>query len=723
MADFRRWFTALAVLALMAGLASAQIGTASGSATGPLTCTANAAATPQLRPEGYTELVGDILITCFGGPALVPGAAIPTTNITIYVSPSVPITSRLIGSGSEVLLLIDDPGSTLPTGANDGNAGFGPRAAQKLCTSLTGGCPAFVGVDKTGLGAGTYEVMSGTLPTGPAFAASTDVANIYQGVVGALGPHTVTFYGVPVLPPVTSGVSRTFRITNLRIPTVNPLAGGAGSPIQVFISTNPSQALPLALASLPVGVIGLPTTYSSNLGPLNPFAQCTPQARQLTATLTYREGFATAFKTRVVPFPTTAPGTAYSAEAINTGIQNVPGGTYGGFSSNSESGFIYPVSGGTAGLADYGTRLKAVFTNIPAGVTLYVSTTSSGPASPIGGSSVVPTAILVATGQTLATEAGSDGAAFSGGIAATTTGSDGLGAVALSPTAGGVATAVWEITNANPSAPDSVTFSVYIGYTPNSGAVSPANPFGLPAVTSGILGALVSNVQMSMAPEPSGGAFSAAAAGTASSGLTIPRFAIGSSANVSFTRIGLCQTTLLYPFVTGYLAAGFETGIAVANTSSDPFGLNPGPIANTISALKETGACALYAYGSTFSAAGVASLPGLAFTLPGCDNFAGVPGQSCFPIVPTGSVQAIQASVVFPNFQGYVIAVCNFQYAHGYAAISDVGIRNFLSSYLALELEPGVTTCTGTAAAAGSAQSFTCTGNTTRGVGIESLIH
>jgi len=34
-----------------------------------------------------------------------------------------------------------------------------------------------------------------------------------------------------------------------------------------------------------------------------------------------------------------------------------------------------------------------------------------------------------------------------------------------------------------------------------------------------------------------------------------------------------------------------------------------------------------------------------------------------------------------------VIAVCNFQYAHGYAAVTDLGIRNLWSSYLALELQ------------------------------------
>ena len=39
MADFRRWITALAVLALFAGLASAQVG-GPGASGGPLQCTA-----------------------------------------------------------------------------------------------------------------------------------------------------------------------------------------------------------------------------------------------------------------------------------------------------------------------------------------------------------------------------------------------------------------------------------------------------------------------------------------------------------------------------------------------------------------------------------------------------------------------------------------------------------------------------------------------------------
>ena len=81
MVDFRRCITALAVLALFAGLAAAQVGP-----TGqPLSCTTNVAVTPQLRGEGFTEQTGDITLTCTGGSTLAPGVAIPQVNITVFL--------------------------------------------------------------------------------------------------------------------------------------------------------------------------------------------------------------------------------------------------------------------------------------------------------------------------------------------------------------------------------------------------------------------------------------------------------------------------------------------------------------------------------------------------------------------------------------------------------------------------------------------------------------
>jgi hypothetical protein len=376
----------------------------------------------------------------------------------------------------------------------------------------------------------------------------------------------------------------------------------------------------------------------------------------------------------------------WAAEATNISpaIQNIPGGLYGGFAANSESGLIFPQfatsntgSGAlnyTAGLADYGTRLKAVFTNIPAGLTMYVSTTSAtqGASFIPGGTSVLPFAVLVATSAS--GDAQQDGSPFTPVTSSTVSLSDGLFAIALSPNSAGVATAVWEVTNANPSATDVLKFSVYISYAATSATA--ANPYGLP-ITVLPLGAPVNNVALSFGPEPSDGVFTTTNATQGQ--VPTPRFAVISTQQGQWTTINLCQTTLLYPFVTG--ASGFDTGIAVANTSMDPFGT-----------VNQTGSCKLYGYGVTISATG--STPSQP-VVPGCDAIANpLNGTNCYGgaggsnVITAGTVGTALASGLFPGFQGYVIAVCNFQYAHGYAAVSDLGIRNLWSSYLALELGP-----------------------------------
>ena len=104
----------------------------------------------------------------------------------------------------------------------------------------------------------------------------------------------------------------------------------------------------------------------------------------------------------------------------------------------------------------------------------------------------------------------------------------------------------------------------------------------------------------------------------------------------------------MYPFVTNQ--AGFDTGIAIANTSTDPFGTGP-----------QAGACQLNWYSGTTSPAATSS------------------GS-----IASGTVYTTLASVTVPNFQGYMIAICQFQYAHGFAFISDLGARNLAMGYLAL---------------------------------------
>jgi len=138
MVDFRRWITALAVLAIFVGLAGAQV-PGNGSPNSALTCSANVAVPPALRSEGMTELIGDIVITCTGGGFITPGNALPTVNITVSLGTNV--TSRLLGNNgatnaSEALLIINESGAAPPAGTlNPLLANFGPAAAQTLCTT------------------------------------------------------------------------------------------------------------------------------------------------------------------------------------------------------------------------------------------------------------------------------------------------------------------------------------------------------------------------------------------------------------------------------------------------------------------------------------------------------------------------------------------------------------------------------------------------------------
>src|SRR5215831_12226407 len=102
---------AIVGLTLLAAAANAQIN-AGGTTAGPFNCTANAANATAVRSQGYSELLGDIVITCAGGAAMPNGSAVPTVNITVALNNTI-VTSRVFANGlSEALLLIDEPGAT-----------------------------------------------------------------------------------------------------------------------------------------------------------------------------------------------------------------------------------------------------------------------------------------------------------------------------------------------------------------------------------------------------------------------------------------------------------------------------------------------------------------------------------------------------------------------------------------------------------------------------------
>jgi hypothetical protein len=240
MADFRRWFYALAVVALLAGLtvpASAQ--------TPPFTCTTSVSVTPVVRAEGYTELTGDLVLNCNGGQPTTPGQPVPQVNFTVFLNTNATskITAAPVSTGglvisalfNEGLLIIDEPNSPLRTPRNPilncGNAGApdsGISSGPGVCGILATSDPAHTydgtqnGYGGTGTGAGFVTTLcdGSTAPVRPvAETFSCGRPNVFQGRVGTpqnVGQlNAVTFLGVPVDPPGTT-TNRTFRITNIR---------------------------------------------------------------------------------------------------------------------------------------------------------------------------------------------------------------------------------------------------------------------------------------------------------------------------------------------------------------------------------------------------------------------------------------------------------------------------------------------------------------------------
>jgi hypothetical protein len=603
-----------------------------------LTCTTNVTVTPQLRGEGFTEQTGDITLSCTGGTPIVAGNTIPLVNITVFYNTLV--TSRLLPStaggsnASEALLLIDEPGSGL--------SGYGPTLPQKLCGNPLAGCPAQVGA----VPGPTFNTSIDPSVAGLA----TPSPNVYQGIVSG---NSVTFFGIPVLPPTTTG-SRVYRITNVRV-NANTLGGSSSSgsqPVQASISISGATSLSISQSSLAVGYVqsGLSTGVSSSNLLLQ---QCATQSKAVAGQLNFTENFGTAFKTRVVPQTNTAyagqinnpplsipPYVNGSGAFLQPANQNTPGAIY-----NSESNFVYPISGAvyTPGLANYGTRLKAIFNNIPTGATLYVSTSNITnlvtpvlpPNGIIGGTGITTYAVLV-NGET------TDDGTASGGFFPTVTATDNIPsgpstpwAVAI-PTPGGIGTAVWEIVNTNPNTTETVSFGAWISYTSNVAQGTP------------VIG--TSTVNLSYA--------ATAASAAASSTLTIPRFIPDGTAARSLLAINICRTILLYPYITNQ--AGFDTGLTVANTSQDPYTLG------SKVTLAQAGSCTFTWYGGTTAAP---------LTPPAPTNTGNIAG---------GTVWTGLASILVPTYQGYAFAVCNFQFAHGFAFISDLGARNLAMGYLAV---------------------------------------
>lgn len=549
MVAFRKVLPVLVLVVMMAAVASA--------ANSTFQCNANAGVPPLVRSEGLAEPVGDLTLNCTGGE---DNAAATFVNVQIFLSTN--ITSNILGSVTEAILMIDDP----------------QPAAQCLHDSPN-----------------TPTNQFGTSPT------TSCIANMFRGQTVSGSPNSIIWRGVPIIPPGSVG-TRILRVTNIRANATGvPTGSFVPGTITEYISITGSTTVPVANQPQMVAFVqdSLDVTIGGTTG-----KQCT--GTSATASIKFSEKFPSAFRKQIetddylVPIEQSSPGLNYVTESIFTNETGVPGL-------------------GKAGKANQGTRFIVKFKNVQNGVSVSVpDRVSSGVLR-----------LQYVSG------AASDG---SGGTASTTNSSQ---AVSLSSGAGYV---VYEVVGTGYGVNGLVedqAFSVSLTYswTPNIGS-------GIPGLgssqVSGNYGPISATTTMSAtAPEP--------------------RFKekwVEGDALV----ISACRTILLWPYITNQI--GFDTGIVISNTSSDPLSGN--------SARQQQGACTLYYYGGT-TGGGAA------------------PSAQTTQVIPTGQQMTFTLSgggtygaPGAPGFQGYMFAICDFQFAHGYAFVTKMGAVDIAHGYLAL---------------------------------------
>lgn len=309
-------------------------------------------------------------------------------------------------------------------------------------------------------------------------------------------------------------------------------------------------------------------------------------------------------------------------EGFATSFKTLGVATFTPGNTQWESGYYSPMSNNGAG-ATQGTRFLIRFSGIPEGVDLDVDYYIDNGSSSITGDAIA-----------LALVTGTDGNGAGGSVTANTSGTT---SVSLS---GGAGVVVYEVLDSNPFRVETCRVELWFSWVADT-----VND--LPEVTSG-------GVTASFAP--------LSTVIIADLGAPEPRFIDNSGDPETIISIARCTTTILFPFVTNQ--AGFDTGMAISNTSQDWLGTEP-----------QDGTCTLHYHGSTLGG-GAAPLDQTSTVIAG--------GEQLLWTLSSGNLaQNIEGGF---EFQGYIIAICEFQYGHGYAFITDGfgGIPSLAQGYLAL---------------------------------------
>ncbi|MDW8131396.1 MAG: hypothetical protein RMI94_12675 [Bryobacterales bacterium] len=359
-------------------------------------------------------------------------------------------------------------------------------------------------------------LLIGNPPYGP--------ASVVQGVMR--GPRTLVFSPVRVSLPGTGTL--TLKIVNVR---VNATQVALASHVMLSVVATAETSIPIVnpIQQVAVSQTGMtmqvrkPDDSASDVPSL---LNCTGHNTTLLAGGDY-------------PAPPASGGRTFNLKFIE------------GFSSAfrppaGEQGTVIdtlPPPLNRAGLADHGTRLRAVFTNVPRDVAIFVTVRQV-----LQGTSTGITAECITTaggpGSPCPVHSSADGGMYRVPL----TGVPGTGEV------------YWEIKSSSAAVLETISFGVAVAYNP-----------GPPAGMGNVLG--------TFSP--------ISTAGEATTGPNdLPRFIATASPVPGFT-IEVCRSVLLFHFVTSI--PGWDTGIAVTNTTRDS------PLFNTAG---QSGKCTAYFYHS-----------------------------------------------------------------------------------------------------------------------------
>ena len=577
--------------------------------------------------------------------------------------------------------------------------------------------------------------------------AESNRPNVFQGrlVDGSFG-QAIQFIGVPIDAPgpsfigtgtngcgsgVTCVPNRTMRITNLRVNSVALNVYNLGNSfslttINTTVSFNGTNFGGNQIVNVQNGTVRIGLLVSSSTAQVDQvtsaatFLQCNATAGVTTNSIVLTEGFPTAFKVRnfaQIIANGVAPGVSqqfYSWNPGHTSItdpdisQNVPNALY-----NTETGINYdtadpiPTPNPPAGTASNGnTAPTGIAFNSggssgAAGGTTGIS--SAGEVSqgtrfaihfagiPLGSNPSVPLAVDLETGAlnadndtgTLIMVCGTD--AHGQGGNTTSCDHTGIGGTSMiSLDANGNGMVVYEVAFADPNALEFANVVVYVNPTLALNANPPVG--GTPQV--GVTGTAVASFAPFYATSTAG----VGAAEILSTTFPIPRFVDNRlpSPPISLFTYSKCACDMLFPWVVGNSA--INTSIVVANTSLDPCAGTA--CAAGFTAQPQSGRVTFWFFGTAdfnFNPATFGSATDASTVIASQQSVSVPPGSyMAFVVSPSSAVAGGQTAgnglkPIAGPFAGYVIAQSEFQYCHGIASLSGVGLTP--QTYLGLVLD------------------------------------